>query len=485
MSNFIYDFVHSLTMREKAYFKRFTEMYSTKNKNYKLLYNYIEKSKDFTMKGLKEHFKDRSFNRYLSSELNYLLDQLLKSLVNFNFNSNPAFKLHKEILFINILMEKGYNKKAIKVLRAAKKTAYKYEDLSVILGLIQQEEEILFHEGILGFTDKLVELQKEREKVSAQISNLNALRMLREQIREFQFSVGFVYDTSKYPSIFNHPLLKSKDEALSKRALEHWYYVIVFRFYLTRKHAKSSEVSEEYLNFVENNLHIFKDSVLLPLLSNYLYACLLSVDYSTFSIVLKKLEALIDDPKLDNVYINYIRYSRIMDMKFDSSSRYSTASLMPEITVYANENLDELTDVQAEYFLRLLTRHCVLNENFTGALKWINKLFGSRLVNDTLDQTRIYSLIIYFELGWYEKLDIELKTAKKVLKEHKMFTELASSFNRFFTDYIKNPDQIEQQFLLLEKELYRISIDKKQNFPFQHFDYLEWCKTYKSKHQLA
>jgi len=279
----MFQFIHSLEMREKAYFKRYAEIHdSNKSKNYLLLYDFIEQMPVFDFESLKSHFADRSIGKYLSSELNYLQDQLLRSLVNFHFNSSPAYKLHKDILYINILMEKGFSKKAIKLLRKAKKTAYTYEDFSVILGLIQQEEEILFFEGILGFTDKLMELQKEREKISAQITNLNTLRILREQIRELQFTVGSVSDTSEFPQIFDHPLLKSEEEALSIRAKEHWYYITDLCFYLTREYQRSIDISKSYLAFVEQNLNIFKDSKLLPLISNYLHNCILGECNSQF-----------------------------------------------------------------------------------------------------------------------------------------------------------------------------------------------------------
>ena len=485
MSNFMFQFIHSLEMREKAYFKRYAEIHdSNKSKNYLLLYDFIEQMPVFDFESLKSHFADRSIGKYLSSELNYLQDQLLRSLVNFHFNSSPAYKLHKDILYINILMEKGFSKKAIKLLRKAKKTAYTYEDFSVILGLIQQEEEILFFEGILGFTDKLMELQKEREKISAQITNLNTLRILREQIRELQFTVGSVSDTSEFPQIFDHPLLKSEEEALSIRAKEHWYYITDFCFYLTREYQRSIDISKSYLAFVEQNLNIFKDSKLLPLISNYLHNCILGEDNDTFSTVLKKLDALIDDPKLDKVYINYIRYSRMMDMDFKMNASADIDQMMPELIEYTNDNIDKLSEVQSEYFLRLLVRGCILNDKFQDALKWISLIYGSRAVDYTLGINRIYSFIIYFEMGWIEKLSSELETASKVLKKRGKLTYLPKVFIRFFKAYIKKPENLKKLFLKLEKELKILSMDKEQNYPFDQFDYIKWCQTYQAKHSI-
>jgi len=114
---------------------------------------------------LKEQFKGSPIEKYMSSELNYLQQQLLKSMFNFHLESNSERKLYKSILFIDILIEKGYPKRATKILRQAKKMAYKNEDFTTLLKLIQLEEDIFFKEGILGFTKKISELQQERSQV--------------------------------------------------------------------------------------------------------------------------------------------------------------------------------------------------------------------------------------------------------------------------------------------------------------------------------
>ena len=67
MSKFIHQFIHSLEMREKAYFKRFTELYSRNdNKNYLKLYDYLEQKTDYSLEELKIHFADSTISKYFS-----------------------------------------------------------------------------------------------------------------------------------------------------------------------------------------------------------------------------------------------------------------------------------------------------------------------------------------------------------------------------------------------------------------------------------
>jgi len=485
MSKFMHQFIHSLEMREKAYFKRFTELYSRNdNKNYLKLYDYLEQKTDYSLEELKIHFADSTISKYLSSEIKYLEEQLLKALVNFHFNNSTENKLQKEILFINILIEKGFVKKAGKILVKTKKMAYEYEEFNVILGLIQHEEEILFHEGILGFTEKLLELQNERILITEMINNLNDLRILREQIRDFQITVGFISDTSLYPEIFKNPLLLSEKNALSLKAREHWFYIKDFSFYLTRQKKESLKISARYLQFVEENIKIFKKSKLLPMISNYLHNCALERDVESFNKVYLKLMSLKEDNKLDQVYIDYIRFSRLQELFYNTNDIDAIKLLLNEVTNYADEQIEKLTSLQVDYFLRLIIRSYFLSNNFEGALKWVNFIYGSRAIESTLDQTRIYGFIIYFELEWFEKLRSDLESARKVLKGKKKLSKLAEIFIHFFNSNLKNPKNIKIQLDELSKKLQQLKLDNKENHAFEHFDYLIWLNSYRVRKKI-
>jgi len=132
----MHEFVHNMTMREKAYFKRFAQMYSgKKNKNYMQLYNELEKMTVFEKQKFNTRFANQPIGRQMSSELNYLFGQLLKSMINFHLENSNKKKLQKSILYIDILMEKGYRKQALKILNKAKKLAKEHEDFTTILKL--------------------------------------------------------------------------------------------------------------------------------------------------------------------------------------------------------------------------------------------------------------------------------------------------------------------------------------------------------------
>ena len=62
MSELIFDFVRSLTLREKAYFKRYAQLHnSSEDKNYLKIYKFLERQKEYNEEKLKRYFKNETF----------------------------------------------------------------------------------------------------------------------------------------------------------------------------------------------------------------------------------------------------------------------------------------------------------------------------------------------------------------------------------------------------------------------------------------
>ena len=60
MSDVIFDFVKSLTLREKAYFKRYAQLHNaSEDKNYLKIYTYFEKQKNMMNKHLNFILKEK------------------------------------------------------------------------------------------------------------------------------------------------------------------------------------------------------------------------------------------------------------------------------------------------------------------------------------------------------------------------------------------------------------------------------------------
>ena len=79
--------------------------------------------KSFQKDDLKNHFKGTPIAKYLSSEISYLKNKILASLINFHSNNSPRNKVQKGILSIEILITKEFRKEAMKKLIFLKKNS--------------------------------------------------------------------------------------------------------------------------------------------------------------------------------------------------------------------------------------------------------------------------------------------------------------------------------------------------------------------------
>ncbi len=480
MSLMIYEFVQSMTMREKAYFKRFSKLYSDDGqKNYLLLFDYLENAATYNRQELKQQFAGTTIGKYLSSEMNYLLEQLLNSAINFHFNTSPNRKLVKLLLYIDILSEKGFRRKAQKIMVQAKKLAYRHEDFAAILKLIQMEEDILFSHGILNFTQQLEQLRLEREMISDKIQNANALRLLREQVRELQFTEGFITNPAQYPAIYEHPLLENEANALSLTAKENWYYIQGLRHYLVRQFKASQKANREHLRFVETHAQQFKTAKMLPALSNYIFLSALVRDPEGFQEGMERLKALENDEDLDQYYIKYIKYARLFEWYYQHKNIPATRNLLAEAGRFFLDNYPDLGNAETDYLVRLLARASLICQEWSKGLDWVSYWYKVKKSNHGMRLIHHFSLIIYYELGYWELLESQIKASYKALKKYNVFSELERCLLPFFKKMLMHKNDVKteiKQLQQLELKLRLIREDSQENEPFEFFAFHEWCK---------
>jgi len=481
MKDFINEFVSALTMREKAYFKTYAQSSSgNKEKNYLRLFDAIEKMSDFDMEKLKEQFEDEPMSKYLSSEINYLLQQLLKSQINYHFESSPEWRLQKSILSIHILIEKGFQKKAEKMLSQAKKLAYHSEDFTTILKLIQVEEEVLFSEGILGFTDKLLELSEERNSIILKINNLNTLRLMREQIRELQFLDLAVVDYPKHPHFYLHKVI-NEVHPLSLKAAQHWHHIKNCGYFLIKEYDKAKIVTKEYITFLEMHHHLFKKKNKITAISNHLYNCALTKDKHSFYKTIEGLKKYEEKESNQQQYIDFFKYARELELYYQTNDIEGSKKLMKDIYPFVLQNLENLGASQSNYILFLSIRAYIVSYQYNTALDLLNIWFKHGVLDYTIAFAKLFMLIIYLELGWTQILSSQLDTVYKYLMRKNKYDELSRTLIHFFNRHIKQPNHLLKSVQKLEQELVFIYSNFKLTQDFEYFNYLEWCQDKKKR----
>lgn len=476
MSKFLFNFVKILTNREKAYFKRYINIHSkSEDKNYLKLYEATEKMETYRKGALEGVFEGTSIEKHFSSEISYLKDKILSSLFNFNLNNSKKNKILKGILFIETLIDKGFRKEAMKKLKYTKKIAYQMEEFTWILKLIELEETILFKEGIIGFKDTLKRLREERHKITDIIQNLNEMHILRQEIRELQFSERFVTDNfKKYKHLYANPLIEKEQNCKSKKATEHWHYIQVVKNYLVRDYPSGVAASVKYLQFVEQNEHLFLTNKKLPLLSNYIYLSALSKDKAQAQIGIEKLSELLKEDKIDAVYYWYIVYTRQLEIAYHTDDNELMDNYLDKNIEFLEGNIEQLGSVQIQYLFSLITRSCIYLRKFEIGAVQVNRWLQQGTLAVELLQARLFALIIHYELNWMQLVQSEIILLKKLKKDFPRERELISSFYAFFDKCIKYPTKKAKHIATFQKQLYAIYEDKESNFDFGILNFYKW-----------
>lgn len=485
MEDHLFSLIHSLSSREKSYFKRYSKIHGDNpDRNYLHIYNYLEKQKVYDESKLKSHFKGKQFINYLSSEKNYLFEQVLNSLMNFHLSTTVRGKLARSVLHVDILMQRGFDNKALKILKHAKKLAYRYEEFTTIQLLIRFEEEIIFRHGVINFVEQLNELEKEREDCIAKVNNINKLRLLKAQARELQFiEKYYVQDPGKYPHIFNNRMLDREEQALSLVAKDYWYYIQEIRHYLLREFDKSFEWLEKYLQFYETYEYIFEPNKKLPLLSNYLYLASKIREIEKFDQALQKLEALKPVKGIDANYIDYIKFSRLLELCYKTGNTEKTASMLPEVEQFYREKGKFLGPTEMDYILILLIRGYITLDRFSQAQFWLNRWYETDDVEVSLNLIKLFSMIVYYELGYFSLLESECESAYKTLRKRQRLGKLENEFIRFFKKLARAPEDPgnQERFALFHQQLIKIGNDPKENMLFEYFDFNSWADRQRAK----
>lgn len=475
MTKFIHSFIHQMVPREKAYFKRYAQMQKEDGrKNFLLLYEYLESLEKYDGPLVKDKFSGLPLGRHLSSELTYLKEQLLRSMASYHLDDSPFRQLHKLTHHIDLLIERGFRKQALKIVKKAKRIASLNEEFSASLKLIEQEEEIIFREGIFGFTHTLELLSMERQNISSLIQNANELRLLKERIREIQYSVGYISDPEQWPDIFNHPLMESEANALSITAKEHWFYIQEMRYYLVRDYTRSLQAQKRYLAFMDEHPSFFQRSKFLPVLSNYLLAAANGQDERAFNYGLSRLKDLESDPTLDRWYINYVRFVRILDLEYRLDRKDQLRDHTREAEQFLLQNIGRITSLQSNFIFMLIVRSLIELKEYLEAQEWMQRWHQHPIQEHTLIHLRLMTLFIYESLKLKDLLRSELSSGYKVLKRHQKYNSVVQAFYTYFRTVLNHPESRHSLLVELRQQVVMIKRDPGRNQEFEYVDFQRW-----------
>ncbi len=444
-SNELFDLVKSLTKSEKRFFKLSSSLQSGE-KNYLKIFDVIDKQNEYNENAIKDQFAGETFIKHFPSEKNHLYKLILKSLRSYHSDNSISSVLKQEIKNIEILYNKALFKECNKFLMRAKKSAIEYEKFYFLFELISWEKLLLEEEFEDGqFTKDLDTLIREEQEVIEKLRNLAAYHVLYSKINYVFRSGGFVRnneDRELVDEIANHPLIKGKNTALSKRAATICYYT---QGSCSRAHGDYKIAQEKFARvkmILDSVPKIKKDLAkrYVRTVSNTL-ACQIDMgNYNEALATIREMEPLRELPgfKRADIHMNIFKDISIGKLKiYHGTGDFVSGLRAVEEILETLDKYEGMLHKEQELNFSYHIAYIYFGAGmYNKALFWINKVLNDNentLRQDIYSYARLFNLIIHFELGNYDLLEYISKSTKRYLHKRQRDYE----FEKLVIEYIR------------------------------------------------
>lgn len=493
-SDQLFQLISSLSKPEKRYFKLYSTRHTVgKKNNYLMLFDAIEKQNQYNEEALKKKFKKEAFVNKFSIAKNRLYDAILRSLDAYHANSSIDAKLKRLLHCAEILYKKSLYKQSFKQLKSAKKLAQKYHKHTSLQEIYRWEKMLIEkdHYTKIG-EDELVEMMKEDQlnlekiKIHSEFWNIKSRLFY---ILGKQGKARTQDDLKKFKSIIDDTLKERNDNALFYKS-EYLYYHIYSAYYFgIGDYEHCYEFLKKNVLHIEEYLEKFQEepNVYFSVLTNIIYVGSQLKKYDEAFEYLNKLREL---PQT-----MVIKANEDLDIKLFSSV-YSI-----ELTLYAqlgqfNKGLEllpiiedglklyenKLNSVRKAYFYFQIAIIYFGAENYSEALRWVNRLLNDIDIEESQDIYcfgQLMNLIIHIELNNQQLIPYALRSTQRYLSTRNRVYKFETVILQFISKMmkLKDTDQLTSHFKTLSDELAPLAEDNFERSALEYFDFISWAES--------
>jgi hypothetical protein len=484
-----------MSKSEKRFFKLTSKLQSGP-KNYLKLFDAIEKQSEYDEDAIKEEHKNESFVKHLPSEKNHLFHLILKSLRQFHAENSINSQLQEQIKNIEILYQKGLYKEGRKFIKRAKKIAYHYERFYYLFELINWEKQYLEEDfSPSSYDEELKKLMDEEKVVIDKLRNLAEYMILNSKINYVFRKGGYARNEQEraiIEEIEDYHLIKGKNTAISRRAAATCYYIQGLCAIAKGEYEKSYGKFQRVIQIFEENPHLIAQipQQYIKALNNLLYKNIDEGNFEEYAHLVEKIEKLKENTsfKSKDVFVKIFTTTFVAEMiALDRQKKYQKGVEYIESKLDEYEKYAEDLNIEEKSLINYNIAYTYFGAGeYKKALKWVNEIVNSHDQNfreDIYIFSRLFSIIIHYELGNYELIDYLVKsTYRYMLKKKKergiepMTEKVFLKYMRKIARYYDKPKKVQQAFEDMYKELSETLKDPNEQIALRYFDFPEWAK---------
>lgn len=492
----LFRLIKSLSKSEKRFFKLMSSLQNGE-KNYIKLFDAIEKQPEYDEDEIKSLFKDEIFIRHLPSEKNHLYKLILKSLRLFYSENSVSAILAENIQSIEILYNKALYAECGKMVKKAKRIAASHERFYYLFELIKWEKMLLEEEFQSGrFDQDLNKLVTEEQQVIKKLRNLAEYQILYSKINYVFRQGGYVRNDREreiVEEISNHELIKGKNTALSKRAAATCYYIKGLCAITGNEIEDSFQNFSKVVRIFEENPNLIQDipKQYIKSLGNLFYYYIGSGDYDRLFELIEKMRSLEEQDGFNRIDIKlriFISTNYFEMLAYERQGQFEKAISMIDGIKSQLESFGEKVTKEDEVLFEHLFANVYFGaQRYRDALRQLNNVLNdneSNLRQDIYGFSKLFNLVIHYELGNFDLLDYLVKSTERFYTKRKKGEVHGYEFEVIFLQSFKKlvklnratskANEVFNEMLSEMKELVR---DQNERVALEYFDYITWIES--------
>lgn len=485
----LFRLIKSMQPSEKVFFKKMANIYrKSGTSSYVILFDAIDKQKEYSEEKLVKKLKDTSFVKHLAVSKNHLYDNILRSLRLYRSAKDPRRKLYQNLQDIHTLKEMDLQDDLQKKIESTKKLAWETDEFGALLELINLQRGIFTSFRSKDAMNALIELNKEKRKIIAYEQNSQDYVELRDLFTMEYRNIGRGDKTefkAFLKTLLENELLQDVNNALSFKA-KHFCLVLKVDIHQELEHVEESfEYSQQLADLWHS--HPIRIAV-YP--SGYWSSLAVFVMQAAFMKQMEAIKEILDKalkmPKdtwnaklafFTNYHAFqsvYIMLSHDYDVLEDAVAFYEK-----EEKKYGKYRTPKGILKEHALYAHYSTIHLHIGD-YESALQWNLKLldFSEDLILPHWYYiARLKSILIHYCLGNDYLLDSVIRSVERKLKNENVFNTYEKLFVRMFKVLKDTPDR-EKKYVLKEYLEKYTAIEDSEIMPYVYegFDIVLWLQ---------
>lgn len=425
--------IKSMNKNEKGYFRKFSGIHSSKGTgDYMKLFECIGAMKEYDGNAIRARFKGQKILNHLRATKHYLKNLIIRALRNYYEDQMPYISNHISLCDAYIMARKGLVQSASKKILRGIETSVAAENFTHLLQWISQHEtEMILNGNTRQQYNTGPALYRQKQEITDRYMNNAAYFYIKSQIIPASIlqDKAWMSETEK---LFSHPLLSSREKALSVYARVFYTEIMVRICMIQDNPEKGRKVLLEHIAEY-NDPHSKQKPEPFARFQDYnaLLNFMGKEEATEMAPIIAQCRKIVADnsDSLNSQYQTVIlTYAYMQEMRMNLLLHNPGAALKTghslekylKTVTYIHE--EEMALLQLQAFA-----HVALKQ-FDKALDRLNRIFNTSYNerNDLMPDAYLLNIIVHMEIGNYAIIGRQISIAadfiKRTMTEHE--TEL-------------------------------------------------------------